>query len=325
MPAIWKTKNEAVKLLNQLLTDAGHDLMATKPRAIYGKLFEQRAVQLATFALLPANHHREAARVFAHHLKWLNGMAPRDKATGWPMRYERLEETAFALSMRSPKPVMEATASLLQGGLLDKSKKRPAPKAAPVNHYSVGEGAHIVLGLLSEAGAMLLDDAQWRDLLAPTDPKAKALRDVVTGWQDVATADALTDLRAAIKQAVDRVQGEEGKIAPRAFHEVWKAAFKDAQGHGPEPYAGKDAGHCKMILQKLKAAAAETDAGLTFSKDMAGEFVATLVKQWDTFAQEVKTAKGFSNAPAVPDLGFLSQHIALALKLYQAPAQADGW
>lgn len=329
MAPLWKTKNEAVKLLNEQLTGAGHDLTANKPGlAIYGGIKEQQAVQLATFALLPDKHHREAPRVFGHHLKWL-GHARRDPKTGWPLRYESQEEIAFALSLRSPKAVMEATASLTDAGVLDKYKKRPAPAAAAVNHYRIGEAAHVVLALLGEAGAMSLDDTRWRELLSPANPKDKPLREVVDGWQKVTTPDDLASLRTAIKQAVDRVQDEAGKVNPRAFHEAYRAGFKAAQGYDPGPYSGKEAGQAKAILQKLKAMGAEADAGFTFSKEAAEAFGADLVKRWAEFADAVKVAKGFSKVPEAPDLGFLSLHIGLALKLHLEPSQAkeskNGW
>lgn len=325
MATLWKTKNEAVKLLNEQLAEAGHDLAASKPGlAIYGGIKEQQAVQLATFALLPDKHHREAPRVFGHHLKWL-GHARRDPKTGWPLRYEAQEGIAFALSLRSPKAVMEATASLTEAGLLEKYKKRPAPAAVPVNHYLLGEAAHVVLALLGEAGAMALDDARWRELLSPADPKDKALRDVLDGWQKVAKPDDLAALRAAVKQAVDRVQDDAGKLNPRAFHEAYRAAFKAAQGYDPGPYSGKEAGQAKAILQKLKAMGAEPDAGFTFSKNMSEAFAADMVKRWDYFAAAVKAAKGFSKVPEDPDLGFLSLHMGLAVKLYLGAASPDGW
>lgn len=323
MAPLWKTKTDAVKLLNKQLSEAGHDLTASKPGlGMYGGIKEQQAVQLATFALPPDKHHREAPRVFGHHLKWL-GHARRDPKTGWPLRYESQEETAFALSLRSSKAVMDATASLTDAGLLDKYKKRPSPTVAAVNHYRIAEAAHVVLALLGETGAMSLDDAQWRELLSPASPKDKALREVLDDWQKVDTADDLVLLRTALKQAVDRVQGDAVKVNPRAFHEAWRTAFKAAQCYDPGPYSGKDAGQCKTILQKLKTMGAEPDAGFTFSKDMAAVFVADIVKRWDQFAADVKAAKGFSKVPEAPDLGFLLLHIPLAVKLHLAPT--DGW
>lgn len=325
----WKTTNPAVALVNARLTNAGHDMGAEAANPAWYGLHRQRAEQLA-FAMLPVKHHRDAPRIMAEHLHWLGRAPSRWRNDGWHWRYDTHERLARVLCCPGLDSIKRATADLKKAGLLETRVAIVKGTTTTATHYRVDDAAHIVLGLLSLAGMADLTDAEWLELLAPTDAEAKPLRDVLDGWQKVNTPEALDALQQAIKAAVDRVQPEGAKAMPRTLYEAWRKAVKPDH---PDPgaFTATQRKRVAVILKELKQQAAEPGAAFQYTPEALAHLAQQVATRWDELAAMVKDAKG-KKLPPVPDLDALSWHIPAAVKLVFAcdaeatgKAKAAGW
>lgn len=318
----WKSNNPAVALVNARLTNAGHDMESEAANPAWYGLHRQRAEQLA-FALLPVKHHRDAPRLMAEHLHWLGRAPSRWRNDGWHWRYDTHERLTRALCCPAVDTIKKATADLKKAGLMDSRKAFMPGTTTAVTHYRLTDAAHVVLGLLSLAGMADLTDAEWLELLAPTDANAKPLRDVLAGWQDVNSPEALNAMQQAIKAAVDRVQPEGAKAMPRTLYEAWRKSVK-ADYPDPGVFTVTQRKRVAAILKELKQQAAEPGAAFKYTPEALAHLARQVATRWDEFVAMVKEAKG-KKLPPVPDLDALSWHIPVAVRLaFEAEAEAMG-
>lgn len=331
MTELFQSPNPAVAAVNDLLTAAGHDMTTRQANADwYGNPHRQRAEQLA-FALLPAKHHREAPRLFAEHLLWLSLVKSRDyhqKLTfkGWHWRWDNHRRLALVLCLSSEDTVKKATADLRKAGLIDSREGLEPGTFNKVVNYRLTDEAHIILGLISLAGAgsprgadVGLNDRQFLELLAPTDPAAKPLRDVLDGWQTIDTPEAVNAMRAALVEAVARVSGDTSGL-PRKVYESFRSAMKlHYPDDDPGCYSDKNRKRVADIMKELKKTAGEPSAPFAFTPEAMAAFFKRSVEQWDDLAAKVKVGKG-KKLPPVPDLDALAWHLPHAVKVAFSPA-----
>lgn len=317
---LWQSKNPAVAAVNDKLTATGHDLTTDAANAAwYADLpAKQRWAEQLAVALMPKGAGRKrgglAERLFAEHLYWLSRKESRFRTDGWHWRYETHKDLAESFDLASPDSMKAPTAALKKAKMLE-VWQRPIPGTmTKPNHYRLTDEAHVILGLLTLAGVGDLGRNQWRDLLAPMDPKDKPLRDVLSGWQDVATPEAVDAMLEALKAAVARVDPEGQKNLPRVFNDAWNAALKAGY---PEATPATVATNKKLlagILKKLKNEAEEPGAPFTLTGDAVTKFGLAVVKDWPALRGMVKAEKG-ETLPGMPSLERLQWHVPLAIKL----------
>lgn len=328
MTALFLSNNPAVPAVNDMLTASGLDLATDLASpGWYANLHRQQAEQVA-FSMLPAKHHRDAPRLFAEHLFWLT-RAKRWRKDGWPWRYETQEDLARALYAPAVDTIKKASADLKKAGLLETRTAYVSGTTTTATHYRLTDQAHIVLGLLTLAGVEDLTQREWLDLISPTDAKAKTLRDVLAGWQDIDTPAKLDAMRLAIKAAVARVQPEGATTIPRAFYDAFRGAVKAAHpGNDPGTLTVQRRKVTASILKELRLTANEPGAGFTYDGKTVTAFASDMVKRWGELAAKVKASKG-KKLPPEPDLDALARCIPLALDLhFNAPALVSaqqGW
>lgn len=334
---LWQSKNPAVSLVNEKLTAAGHDLTTDAANAAwYGGLPDKQrwAEQLAS-ALLPKAPGKKNGdlpeRLFAEHLYWLSRKDGRYRKDGWHWRYEPLEELARVFGYASEDPVKRATASLKKSDLIMSKQRFITGTTRSVNHYRLTDEAHVILGLLTLAGVGDLGRGQWLELLYPLDPKAKPLRDVLTGWQEVTTPEAVEALLEALKAAVVRVDPEGLNNLPRVLNDAWNAALKADYPDATPASVATNKKLLAVILKKLKNEAEEPGATFTLTTEAVTKFGLVTVKGWQEFRQAVKKEKG-EKLPDLPSLEKLQWHVPLAVKsafkgitLIPLPNAKPGW
>ena len=253
-------------------------------------------------------------RLFAEHLYWLARKDGRYRKDGWHWRYERLDELARVFDYAATDPIKRATAILKKADLLKSDQRHITGTTQNVNHYRVTDEAHVILCLLTLAGVADLGRAQWLELLYPTDPKAKALRDVVTGWQDIATLEAMDAMLEALKASVARVYPEGQKNLPRVLNDTWNATLKADYPDATPASVGTNKKQLGAILKKLKNEAEEPGALFKLTGDTVTQFGRDVVKGWPAFRDMVKAEKG-ETLPGLPSLDKLQWHVPLAIKL----------
>lgn len=320
---LWQSKNPAVAAVNAKLTAAGHDLTTRNANPLwYGKLHRQRAEQVA-FALLPEKHHRDAIRLFAEHLFWLVTVPNRDnsvKDTGWHWRHDNHERLARALCCAATDTIKKATADLRKHGLIDSREAFIPQTFKKAVFYRLTDEAHVILALLNLAGAgdpkdsNGLNERQWLDLLSPTAPTAKPLRDVLAGWQGINTPEAVDAMLEALKAAVAHASSDASTMT-RKFYETWRTTLKEIYPEAdPGGFSAAQQKRIAPILKELNAAAGEPGAAFTYSADDVTAFAKRMVTDWHELSYRVKKATG-KNMPDMPDLDRLSWHVPLAIKL----------
>lgn len=320
MTALFQSPNPAVAAVNDLLTASGQDIGSdmASPDWYAGLPDKQRWTEQFASILLPKSAGKKggdlAERLFAEHLYWLSRKDGRYRKDGWHWRYERMEDLARVFGYASDDPIKRATSILKKAGLLDSNQRYIAGTSSAVNHYRLSDSAHIVLSLLTVAGVGELGRSQWLELLAPTEAGAKPLRDVLEGWQDVKTTEALEAMRAALVKAVARVDPEGQKNLTRAFKDAWNSALKEGYPEATALSMGADKKRMAALVKKLKAEAEEPGAGFTLTSETLIQFATRLASDWHSFRGMVKAEKG-ETLPATPSLEKLLFHIPLAAKL----------
>lgn len=311
MTAPFQSPNPAVAAVNALLTSAGLDMTTEDANpSWYANLHRQQAEQVA-FAMLPVKHHRDAPRLMAEHLFWLT-RAKRWRKDGWPWRYETQENLARALYAPAVDTIKKASTDLKKAGMIDNRKAFMPGTSTAVTHYRLTDEAHIVLALLTLAGVEDLTQREWLELILPTDPEAKPLRDVLAGWQEVDCTAKLDALQQAIGAAVLRVAGDT-KGHPRLLYEAWRKAVK-LEHPDPGPFSATQRKRLVPILKELKQAAAEPGASFKYDPSTLATFATRIVKDWASFQALAKADKA-KKLPPVPDLDTLAWHIPLALSV----------
>lgn len=320
MTAPFHSENPAVAAVNAKLTTAGYDLTtdAANPAWYAGLPDKQRWSEQLASALLPKAPGKKSGdlpeRLFAEHLYWLARKDGRYRKDGWHWRYERLDELARVFGYASDDPVKRATAILKKADLIISKQRFITGTTLNVNHYRVTDEAHVILGLLTLAGVGDLGRAQWLDLLYPTAPNAKPLRDVLTGWQGITTPEAVDAMLEALKGAVAGVDPEGQKNLPRVLNDAWNTAIKAGY---PEVTPASVATNKKLlgaIIKKLKNEADEPGAPFKLTGDAVTQFGQAVVKGWPAFRDSVKAEKG-ETLPGLPSLDKLQWHVPLAIQM----------
>ncbi|AZY93965.1 hypothetical protein EOJ32_10030 [Paracoccus sp. Arc7-R13] len=315
MTVPFNSDSPAVAAVNGKLTAAGHDLAtdAANP-AWYAGLHRQRAEQVA-FALLPEKHHRDTPRLMAEHLHWLGRVKTRYRKDGWHWRYDTHERLARALCCAATDTIKKTTAELRKHDLIDTRKAFAPGTNVTVTHYRLTDEAHVILGLLTLSGISDLTDAEWLDLVSPTDPEAKPLRDVLKGWQAIKTPEAVDAMQAAITAGVERVQPEGFKALPRVTYEAWRKTVKAHHpASDPGTFGTNQRKRLAVILKDLKQAAADPGAAFKYTGDQLAHLMQRLASSWPEFQSRVKTATG-KTLPDTPDLDAMAWHLSIATQL----------
>lgn len=316
----FQSQNPAVAVVNDKLTAAGHDVTtdAANPAWYAGLPDKQRWTEQLASVLLPKAAGKKGGdlpeRLFAEHLYWLARKDGRYRKDGWHWRYERLEELARVFDYAATDPIKRATAALKKADLLKADQRHITGTGQNVNHYRLTDEAHVILGLLSLAGVGDLGRTQWLELLFPTDSKAKPLRDVLAGWQDITTPEAVDAMLDALKVAVARVDPEGQKNLPRVLNDAWNTALKAEYSEATPASVASNKKLLGVILKKLKNEAEEPGAGFIVSGESVSLFASRIVSGWSEFRATVKTEKG-QTLPVLPSLEKLQYYIPLAAKL----------
>ncbi len=324
----WKTTNPAVALVNARLTNAGHDMgaEAANPRWYGGLPGKQRWAEQLAVALMPKTARKTgdlAERLWAEHLYWLGHKEGRG-AGGWHWRYDRHEDLARSFGYGSTDPIKRATSLLKRAGLIHVEQRSLGSISNRPNHYRLTDEAHIVLAVLTLAGVGDLGRAQWLELLAPTEPGAKPLRDVLDGWQEVDSPEKLDALLEAATAAVVRVAGDT-KAFPRLFNVEWNAALKAEYPEATPASLGTNGVMIKKIIKRLRAEADEPGAGFMVTAETLALFAKRVALGWSDLRDMVKAEKG-EKLPASPSLEKLQFHVPVAIKLVFSPDPGPiGW